>query len=101
MSPGLFKLSLVYDRPAIPLVSTGKNTWHNTNTEVAIRPVQDLIGNTIYSICECMHMCAIPILCKYMGIHLVVMGNSGFPPLWQLGDWLPEAGRKVGVWWEM
>lgn len=42
-------------------------------------------------------MCAIPILCKYMGIHLVVMGNSGFPPLWRLGDWLPEAGRKMGV----
>jgi len=32
-----------------------------------------------------------------MGIHLVAMGNDGFPPLWQLGKWLPETGRKMGA----
>lgn len=48
-------------------------------------------------VCEHVHMCVIPLLWKYMGIHLVVIGNSGFPPLQWLGDWLPEAGRKMGV----
>ena len=97
--PELFKLPLARNWPVIPLV-TAVNT--NTNTEVAIRTaelyriLQEMHYIPYYNVCQHGNIDTIAVLWKDMGVHLVVMGNGGFPPLQWLGNSM-DTGRKIGV----